>query len=339
MRSEISTRDFWIANARSVAQLSDEGRTTVRSVVHEMYEQREWEIPSEVVFVPSPFVMLVAAEILTIYWASRTTIRSFPDKPSESRQLDLLFDRLPVTMRRIAEQSLYAPVLQACRMLRGLITSALDVSVDFFSSNFLDESLSKQTVVEILSSGIINGVVRGALVDSCRKGGGNEALDWRPSDVVRDLGLRDVVELIGSTTDAVVGGNLSCGDAALVDYFERKGRRTSSSMHIMRQMAELAGPWIAHPKFCIVSERPTLLKLDVEGKLHSAEGPACRWSDGCRLYYLDGVRVGSKFVDEPEATTAEKLENLPSNARDACLKVAPEREQVRFAIHDLEGED
>jgi hypothetical protein len=52
-----------------------------------------------------------------------------------------------------------------------------------------------------------------------------------------------------------------------------------------------AGHRIMHEKFCIISDRPEILKIDEQNRPHSFDGPFCRWRDGSALYSIHGIRV------------------------------------------------
>jgi hypothetical protein len=55
-----------------------------------------------------------------------------------------------------------------------------------------------------------------------------------------------------------------------------------------------SGPRFMHARFCIVSDRPEILHVEQRagvGRLHTLDGPACRWRDGFELHYIKGVRV------------------------------------------------
>ena len=45
-----------------------------------------------------------------------------------------------------------------------------------------------------------------------------------------------------------------------------------------------------HEQFCIVSERPIVLTVDLESRPHNDTGPFCLWRDGTALYAGAGRR-------------------------------------------------
>lgn len=75
-----------------------------------------------------------------------------------------------------------------------------------------------------------------------------------------------------------------------------------------------SGPRFVHEEFCIISDRPRVLKVDPQNRPHCEDGPFCAWSDGCELYSWHGVRVPAdwivnrKTLDPKIALTHENVE-------------------------------
>lgn len=75
-----------------------------------------------------------------------------------------------------------------------------------------------------------------------------------------------------------------------------------------------SGPRFVHEEFCIISDRPRVLKVDPQNRPHCEDGPFCAWSDGCELYSWHGARVPAdwivnrKTLDPKIALTHENVE-------------------------------
>jgi len=69
------------------------------------------------------------------------------------------------------------------------------------------------------------------------------------------------------------------------------------------KLAIHSGRRFVHEKFCVVSDRPTVLKVDDRNRPHCEDGPFCAWSDGTCLYSIHGVRVPGWVVEHPELIT------------------------------------
>jgi len=69
-----------------------------------------------------------------------------------------------------------------------------------------------------------------------------------------------------------------------------------------------SGPRCVHEQFCIISDRPEILKVDAQNRPHCDTGPFCQWRDGSKLYAIHGVRVPAWIITNPELITPEKIQ-------------------------------
>lgn len=63
-----------------------------------------------------------------------------------------------------------------------------------------------------------------------------------------------------------------------------------------------------HSKFCIISDRPEILKWDDRHRPHCADGPSHRWRDGWEVYHWHGVRVPRQVVMSAETITTTQVD-------------------------------
>ncbi len=68
-----------------------------------------------------------------------------------------------------------------------------------------------------------------------------------------------------------------------------------------------------HPDFCMISDRPCVLKVDEQNRPHCSDGPFCKWRDGSALYAVHGVRVPWWVIEHPQKLTIQRIES-ESNA-------------------------
>lgn len=73
-------------------------------------------------------------------------------------------------------------------------------------------------------------------------------------------------------------------------------------------LAKSTGWWEPYDGFVIATERPELILLDEEGRLHCENGPALRCRDGWSVWCIHGVDVGEQIVMRPETQTIEEIE-------------------------------
>jgi hypothetical protein len=63
-----------------------------------------------------------------------------------------------------------------------------------------------------------------------------------------------------------------------------------------------------HAKFCIVSDRPRVLRIDPQNRPHCADGPSHLWSDGLAIYYWHGYRIPPShewIISDPSRLTVQ----------------------------------
>jgi hypothetical protein len=331
-------RESWLKIARSAGPMSSGQRGEVVELVKKLYESEGRKPPKDeqVVFSPSPFVTMVATGLLSLYWASKKTVKPLVKKPEEEAQIAAISGRVPRREAKAdARMLVYQPVSIACRKLNLLISCASEVAIDLMASVITSGGKMLDTLqISVQNPKVLNSISR--IVRCCSEA---DVSDFSPSSVVDELGLEYTIDIMGKILDTVDGGNLTSGVSAYVDCLERQKFSVGEEYILRRQIASIAGPWVMHPMFCIVGERPDFLATNVSGQLHSDDGPACRWSDDTRIYGLRGVRVGSRFVEDPASTTVIHLEKMTAEQRVACFDKAPKREQVLFAIRDIEDRE
>jgi hypothetical protein len=106
-------------------------------------------------------------------------------------------------------------------------------------------------------------------------------------------------------------------DASWVGLYE-----SFHALHLTAVTEELAGIcmltqscgwWWPFSGLCILTERPTSLARDDEGRLHNASGPALTYPDGWSIFAFHGVRVGEAVIRRPESITVRQIQR-ESNA-------------------------
>ncbi len=112
------------------------------------------------------------------------------------------------------------------------------------------------------------------------------------------------------------GGNMwAAWDCYLTAYRDILGLKLPSheSYAHWEQAAIHGGFRIVHEKFCMVSDFPTRICVDEQGRPHSADGPSHRWRDGWSLYYVHGVQVDQQIIERPDTLTVKQI-NAEQNA-------------------------
>ena len=106
------------------------------------------------------------------------------------------------------------------------------------------------------------------------------------------------------------GGNQWSGWPAYLSFFRHVARLPIdySKWAHWETLARRSGPRVVHPEFCIVSDRPEVLRVDAQNRPHCEDGPFCRWRDGSALYSVHGVRVPAWIVEHPDRITVALID-------------------------------
>ena len=76
----------------------------------------------------------------------------------------------------------------------------------------------------------------------------------------------------------------------------------------------------------VLTDRPTVIARDGQGRLHSQTGPALAYADGWTIHAVHGVRVPAEVIEHPEAITVDRILTAPNT-------------EVRRVMIDLRGWD
>ena len=136
------------------------------------------------------------------------------------------------------------------------------------------------------------------------------------------------------------GGNQWAGWCAFITFFRNVALLDIdySKWDHYEQAAVHAGPRWMHAKFCIVSDRPAVLKIDEENKPHCDDGPFCVWRDGSRVYSIHGVRVSGLVVEQPHLITSEMIEeDQEEDTRRVMLERCPPAEASVYTIRKMKA--
>lgn len=111
---------------------------------------------------------------------------------------------------------------------------------------------------------------------------------------------------------------LFCRDVLHVEYDER----SSKQLDLWRDIAQSCCWWWCYQNYIIVSERPTVVRMNSQERLHNENGPALAFADGWTVYALNGVRVPAALVETP-------AERLPATMLLQTTNTEVRREIVR----------
>jgi hypothetical protein len=73
------------------------------------------------------------------------------------------------------------------------------------------------------------------------------------------------------------------------------------------ELAMSTGAQLHYDAVSFVSDKPVLLHVDSIGRLHSESGPAIEFSDGWKVYALNGVRIPQWVISDPSRLTVARI--------------------------------
>lgn len=85
-------------------------------------------------------------------------------------------------------------------------------------------------------------------------------------------------------------------------------QRDAESAHAHGKLARSAGMWWAFERLCLIAERPCLIRVDGQQRLHSEIGPALIYPDGWAVHCWHGVRVPRNTILSPDTITVAQIE-------------------------------
>jgi hypothetical protein len=306
-------RDRWIANALSTKPMDEEELQIMREAIVGLYRSAELEPPPEhrIVFAPSPFVATFAAGFASWIWWMREHGRSTATDAATHAATRAATDAA-------TDDATYAATYAATHDATDAATRDATDAATHAATDAARSSLKNwwalggcdTRALQQLAKKIAPGSEKEMM--ACAQGawrmhdGGNQWSAWSAYiSFFRDVALLGL-------------------DYSKWDHYEK------AAMH--------AGPRWLHPKFCIISDRPEVLKVDKKNQPHCDDGPFCCWRDGSRLYSIHSVRVPGLVVEHPELITAEMIaEETNEEARQIMLDRCPPAETSIHIIRNMKA--
>jgi hypothetical protein len=157
--------------------------------------------------------------------------------------------------------------------------------------------------------------VTNSIADSLSKGLGEGCPGWLRRPI--SAGLHRARQQ-GYDGNNWLGGNLRCYWQPYLAWFRDVTRLHLPGDLWQREQARrdlcLAGPGWFFRHLCVISDRPTILRVEVSNDtedLHCADGPAAAWADGWALHFWHGVRVPADLI-EGDGWSVERIHREPN---------------------------
>jgi hypothetical protein len=190
-------------------------------------------------------------------------------------------------------------------------------------------------------NGAVNGAVRGAVDDAVHGAVRGEVYEAVDGAVHGEVGVavdREVYGAVKGAVDRAVdgavgeaireaisrlwnyynGGSWWCNYPAYATFF-RDVLGCDIPIGPREDTDTSCGWWWPHKEFCIVSDRPSKIRMDDRGRLHSASGPAIEWRDGWSLSFWHGQNVPHEWITHPEKLDPELALNHENAEMRRCV--------------------
>ena len=95
----------------------------------------------------------------------------------------------------------------------------------------------------------------------------------------------------------VMYGQHWAGYYSYYDAMERLGVTGIEAIRGQQAAGRAAGWWWPYALFAVVTDRPEELHRDIQGRLHSPDGPAIRYRDGWGFHAWHGTRMPAELYD------------------------------------------
>jgi hypothetical protein len=89
------------------------------------------------------------------------------------------------------------------------------------------------------------------------------------------------------------------------------GLEPSPRLDALADAVARLGDWWPLRGAVVLTDRPTILARDAQGRLHAEAGPALAWADGFAVHAIHGVRVPAPVVEAPETITVGHIHDEP----------------------------
>ena len=285
-------RDKWIAIGLSTERAD---RAKFEAAALRCYKAAKLPAPKHIVWVSSPLIMALAAPIAAYLLDKRGAVHGAVD------------GAVGGAVRGAVDGAVRGAVGGA---VHGAVDGAIVGAVGGAVGGAVHGAVGG--AVRGAVGGAVGGAVRGAV-----GGAVHGAVDGAVGEYVKDNYFR----YLGG--QFWVGG--WWGGPAYVSFFrEVCGLELppdiAEAAQAYQETCESACWWWPHRDFIMVCERPVRINRDVQGRLHSATGPAIVWTDGWGVHAWHGTTVAAKWIeqgtalDPVEVLTHENVEQRRAGA-------------------------
>jgi hypothetical protein len=327
-------RDKWIANALNCEPMGEMDKDSCRTAVMGLFNAAKLKCPPRIIFVPSPFVLRVAAGFAAAIWHKRKTgnnAATYAATRDATRAATR--DATRAATRAATNAATNAATRDATDAATNDATDAATndatyAATDAATRDATDAATNDATYAATrdatrAATRDATNAATNAATDAATDAATNDATDaatndatdaatyaayfspWAPDQINRlarlcapecpSLAMACAARYWGWT-----GGNQWSGWVAYLSFFQDVallGLKQYEAFSHYRALAEHAGPRVIHDEFVMISDRPEFIKRDERGRPHCIDGAFTRWRDGSEIYAFHGVYVPRSWTN------------------------------------------
>jgi hypothetical protein len=107
--------------------------------------------------------------------------------------------------------------------------------------------------------------------------------------------------------NSVIWGQHDAGSWSWLDTFRELGIDACERTRGLCDVGKSAGWWWPLDGAVVLTDRPSELYRDTDGRLHNDNGPAVRYRDEWCVYAIHGVRVSQQVIEHPDTLTVSQV--------------------------------
>ncbi|HEX5084516.1 MAG TPA: hypothetical protein VFY40_20940 [Blastocatellia bacterium] len=294
---------------------------TIEDVIKGLYRAENLAEP-RVILVPSPFVMAMAGGIAAVWWFLRD--KKLPDKKMAATETatsatiiaaikaatdDATSDATYAVTAVVTDVEIYAATEYATLAASDEATYDATVAAT-------DEATEAATVTLTATTAATNDATKAAT-----------GKDWRAlaAHFVGEDWAQAALDVIKNWRSVCQEGNMKvfwdCYLTAARDILGLRLDPHAAYAHWEQAAIHGGFRWM-HPKFCLVSDFPEILRVNTQNRPHAEFGPSHRWRDGLSIWHLNGVSVeqwmAENHPDEMDARKVLRIRNV--DQRRECIR-------------------
>ena len=294
-----------------------------------------------VILVPSPFVMAMAGGIAATFYATIAATDDATRAATRNATDDATYDATWVATRVATDDATRAATRVATRAATDAATE--DATRDATRDATYDATNAATRVATYDATWAATDAATEDATEDATRAATNQ---WRTlaASFVGERYADAALNAAKNWTVVYQGGNMwAAWDCYLTACRDILGLRLPShDAYAYWEQAAINGGfrWM-HPKFCLVSDFPEILRVNSQNQPHAEFGPSHRWRDGFSIWHLNGVRVeqwmSESHPDDLDARRVLQIENVDQR-REVIRRMGSERLVVQLEAKVLDVE-